>query len=237
MADADTITKSCTKCGEVKPLDGFYISSRRKDGICPHCKECMKAYSAAWRAANPERVIETKSKWRDANKERERKQHAKWLAENVEKNRETHAKWYAANRERQRENWNAWYTANRDRVIASSAAYRDANRERVRAVSTAWKAANPEADRVHKQNRRSRKRDTGGKLSRGIAEKLLKLQKGKCACCGKSLGSDYHLDHIMPLALGGMNVDNNIQLLRAECNRQKHAKHPVDFMRQRGFLL
>ena len=46
-----------------------------------------------------------------------------------------------------------------------------------------------------------------------------------------------HLDHIMPLALGGSNTDDNIQLLRARCNLQKRAKHPVDFMRERGYLI
>lgn len=45
------------------------------------------------------------------------------------------------------------------------------------------------------------------------------------------------MDHIVPLALGGSNTDGNIQLLRATCNQQKHAKHPVVFMQERGFLL
>lgn len=35
----------------------------------------------------------------------------------------------------------------------------------------------------------------------------------------------------------GTNTDDNIQLLRKLCNLQKSAKHPVDFMQQRGFLL
>lgn len=55
--------------------------------------------------------------------------------------------------------------------------------------------------------------------------------------CGKPLGDAYHLDHVMPLALGGSNTDDNMQLLRDRCNLQKHAKHPVDFMQERGFLL
>lgn len=56
-------------------------------------------------------------------------------------------------------------------------------------------------------------------------------------CCGLPLGDNYHIDHIMPLALGGSNTDDNIQLLRQRCNNQKCAKHPVDFMQSRGFLL
>jgi 5-methylcytosine-specific restriction endonuclease McrA len=78
---------------------------------------------------------------------------------------------------------------------------------------------------------------SGGKLSPDLAERLYELQGGKCACCGKPLGEKYHLDHIMPLALGGANTDDNMQLLTARCNIQKSAKHPIDFMQERGFLL
>lgn len=101
-----------------------------------------------------------------------------------------------------------------------------------------WRADHPEAVRTIRQNRRARKLAAGGTLSTDIAERLLKLQRGKCACgCDQPLGDDYHLDHRMPLALGGTNTDDNMQLLRKRCNLQKHAKHPVDFMQSRGFLL
>lgn len=91
--------------------------------------------------------------------------------------------------------------------------------------------------RVNCQNRRARIRGNGGELSKDIKQRLFELQRGKCACCGKPLGEKYHLDHIIHISLGGKNVDSNIQLLRARCNIQKSNKHPVDFMRSRGFLL
>lgn len=143
---------------------------------------------------------------------------AKWTAKNIDKWLAYRAEWRAANPDK-----------NRD--------YRDAHIDKRRAAEHAWKSANPEKRRIHKQNRRAMKRAAGGKLSNNLSERLLKLQRGKCACCGKPLGDNYHLDHIMPLALGGTNEDSNIQLLRAECNLAKHAKHPGDFMRQRGFLI
>lgn len=78
---------------------------------------------------------------------------------------------------------------------------------------------------------------TGQRLSKGLREKLMASQRGLCVCCGEILGENAHLDHIMPIALGGSNTDDNMQLLRQRCNNQKHAKHPVDFMQSRGFLL
>ena len=115
--------------------------------------------------------------------------------------------------------------------------YGELNADAIRERKRKWRKDNPSAVRVYYHSRRIRKLNGGVKLSKGLVEKLLRLQRGKCACCGRPLGSDYHLDHIMPLSMGGLNTDNNVQLLRAKCNLQKSAKHPVDFMRQRGYLI
>ena len=127
----------------------------------------------------------------------------------------------------------AYYAANGEAERARCEAYRANNINRRRISDAARHLANPEAS----QTRRALKRGAGGVLSKGLAAKLMVLQKGKCPCCGKPLGNNYHMDHIMPLALGGSNTDNNIQLLRATCNNQKYTKHPVDFMQSRGYLL
>ena len=111
------------------------------------------------------------------------------------------------------------------------------NPAKARAKAAAWQKANPEARRIISQNRRARKLANGGKLSKGLSAKLFKLQKGKCPCCNQPLGDDYHMDHIMPLAKGGANEDLNIQLLRQQCNQQKSAKDPIEFMQSRGKLL
>lgn len=131
-----------------------------------------------------------------------------------------------------------WYADNSHIAKALHAKWVAENPEKRRASANKWAAANPEARRISKHNRRARELAIGGKLSLDLAERLYKLQRGKCACgCGLPLGDDYHRDHIMPLALGGENEDGNIQLLRSTCNHQKSKKHPVDFMQQRGFLL
>lgn len=130
------------------------------------------------------------------------------------------------------------YTKNREKILDNGRSYYAENRENILKQKSAYLKANPELHRIQIQNRRAKQRASGGKLSKGLADRLFSLQRGKCACgCKQPLGTDYHLDHIMPLALGGSNTDGNIQLLRSKCNHQKSSKHPVDFMRQRGFLL
>ena len=133
-----------------------------------------------------------------------------------------HAKWYAANHEKKKVLNAKWHAANSDKA---------------RARNAKWRADNSESRRIHKQNRRARKMENGGKLSPGLAAKLFKLQRGKCACCHVSIADGSHLDHVIPLALEGPNEDRNMQLLCGPCNLSKHAKHPIDFMQQRGFLL
>lgn len=199
--------KACTKCGATKPASDFYKDARKLDGLQAHCKECHKA---------------TNSKWYSANQDKCKQASAKWRAENPEKHKASKSKWEAENTER---------------IRVHKAEYHAANKEKFKASNKAWHAAHPEARRIRQNNRRARKIEAGGSLSKGLADKLFAKQRGKCACCGKPLGDNYHLDHIMPLALGGTNTDDNIQLLRSRCNIQKKDKHPVDFMRSRGFLL
>lgn len=126
---------------------------------------------------------------------------------------------------------------NREQNRLRKAVYSAANSAKIVAKVAAWRKLNPAAHRISDHNRRATVNKYGGVLTRGLADKLFKLQRGKCVCCGMSLKDGYHMDHIVPLALGGLNVDSNIQLLRPRCNNQKSMKHPIKFMQERGLLL
>lgn len=130
------------------------------------------------------------------------------------------------------------YIIPKEKVRASQVAYKAAHREKINFLQRRYVAKNPETIRALEHSRRARERNARGSLSKDVAQRLMALQKGRCACgCREILGDNYHLDHIMPLALGGSNTDDNIQLLRASCNQHKSAKHPIEFMQSRGFLL
>lgn len=146
--------------------------------------------------------------------------------------------WYARNKEQAVAASQAYRLKNPDKVKAQNAKRRAENPEKTRAEVRAWFADHPEKRAVYEQNRRAKKRERGGKLSPGIHQLLMELQAGKCACCRVSLKSvEIHLDHIQPLALGGAHADTNMQLLCRPCNQSKHAKDPVTFMQEKGYLL
>lgn len=203
--------KLCTRCLVLQPLSSFSVKKRSKDGLRHTCRVCNKIDYAAWRAANPEKSKAACASYRQAN---------------PEKVKAAAAIYYAANTEERKAYNAAWRKANPDKLHSWDASW-----------CAAWRAANPDYVRLWNHNRRVSIRISGNVLSQNLVAKLFKLQRGLCVCCNKPLGDDYHLDHIMPFALGGINVDSNTQLLRQRCNNQKGAKDPIDFMQSRGFLL
>lgn len=126
------------------------------------------------------------------------------------------------------------YARNRDAIVARAIAWAAANPDRVIQAGRLRREANPEKYRTYHRNRRARKIAAGGQLSRDLALRLYAQQDGKCACCGEPLNGKYHMDHIMPLVLGGSNSDENIQLLTPRCNMEKGAMHPEEFKRLRA---
>lgn len=200
-----------------------------------------KEYSIAYRAANKEKLKASKAAYYAANKEKIAARQVEYVAANQDRVKSYSKAYWAANKEELKLAQASWKKENSEKIKSSGAAYYIKNRESIIAATKDYASKNPDKrraiGRLCEQSRRARKRNSGGKLSKGLAAKLFILQKGKCPCCKQPLGDDYQLDHIMPLALGGSNSDENIQLLRAECNKQKHAKHPMDFMQSRGFLI
>lgn len=160
----------------------------------------------------------------------------RWRDANRDKHLETKKHYREANREAQRAHNKRWREARPEAFKDGVRRWRQDNHEAHLKAKQRYREANPEAIRVHSHNRRARVKASGGKLSPDIAQRLFTAQKGKCACCKTKMES-YHIDHIMPLALGGLNVDNNVQLLCPPCNLSKGAKHPVDFAQERGLLL
>lgn len=144
-----------------------------------------------------------------------------------------------------------WYESNADQVKSICRRYYERNADRIKRASKQWRAENPEyaaeyfktwrndnmeTIRANHRARRARKRGAGGHHTTEDVQRIIRHQRGRCACCRSKLVA-YHVDHIIPLKLKGSNNPDNIQILCPTCNLQKNAKHPIDFMQERGFLL
>lgn len=235
-----TPIKACNKCG---------ANDRNNSG---NCRVCARATSRAWKRSNPEKIKASGQAYVAKNRDAERSRQARWYEKNKSRASASHAAWRKKNGEARRAYTTAWRASNLTKYKATMAAYletnkvrisltqanyRKNNRVKIRSAHIVWNRANSDRLKSYAHNRRARVRDAIGVLSPGLAKKLFALQKGKCPCCKKPLGHDFHIDHIYPLALGGSNSDDNIQLLRKSCNHQKSYVDPVVFMQRRGFLL
>lgn len=136
--------------------------------------------------------------------------------------------------ERQKAIYRAYHQRHRDKILVQQAAYREANREKMKDMCRAYRQNNRSRYLAAKANRRHCERT--GQLTVGLVDRLLILQRGRCAACGNKL-IRYHLDHIEPIKRGGSNTDENIQLLCPPCNYSKGAKDPIAFMQLNGKLL
>lgn len=204
-------------------------------------------YGKRWCEANRQRVRDLERARRIANPQAFKEKKDRYCAKNKEKIAEyAKARWQAKGDEikaRLKETGknaehNAKYRAKYyEKCLQMTQSWKDENPERRKETNAKWSRENATKLRTYKHNRRARKKAIGGSLSSGLAKKLFALQRGLCACCREPLGDSYEMDHIHPLALGGTNTDNNIQLLTRRCNRQKGRKPAVEFMQSRGNLL
>jgi 5-methylcytosine-specific restriction endonuclease McrA len=198
---------------------------------CIKC--CARASAKKYAAENPEK----RAAYRIENPDKCAGASAAWAKANPEKRKSIKNKYVARNGEKIASYSATYWADNKDAIKAKCAKYHAENKVQRNAASADWERKNRDRRLELNQNRRTRKKLAGGKLSMGIRRRLYALQKGLCPCCSQPLEANCHLDHIIPLTLGGTNTDQNVQLLRAECNQKKYNKHPIDYMQSKGFLL
>lgn len=80
---------------------------------------------------------------------------------------------------------------------------------------------------------------TKRKIRLGVKQvkKMYELQEGKCAYCMVSLNLTYHVEHIIPLCVGGTNRESNLCLSCPECNLMAGTKVFNDFNSKQRWIL
>lgn len=143
------------------------------------------------------------------------------------------AAWAKQNQDTKNRISRGWNERNRHQKREINAVYRAAKNEEIRQKRKAQRQTDPSIERIKAATRKALKLGNGGSLSKNIVQLLLDKQNGLCACCQQPLNGKFHLDHIMPLSLGGRNDDANVQLLLPKCNLQKFVSPPEKFMARR----
>ncbi len=231
MADAILVSKLCSACKINKPLFEFSKEQGK-------CKKCRAAKSREWAKNNPEKIKEKNAReYRQADKDDKRNKAREYVKNNKERVAKLKKDWALKNKERRALSNKNRLLANRDKIYKAQKIWRDANKEKSKISVAIWREKNRDLVAQMHRNRSARKRGAKGTHTAKDILLLLKLQKNLCPCCKSDVSNKYHVDHIVPLKLGGDNDMQNLQILCPSCNLKKNAKHPIDFMQSLGFLL
>lgn len=230
-----TLLRRCSKCGVEKPASLEFFSARKHRsgniGFQSVCRQCVRENSAKWYARNRERHMANGRKAREANPEIYRRVGRRAYEKNRELYLERSRVWHRENREHKRNLSRALVAADPEHYRNYARNYQIANRERRAEKMRLWRANNPEKAALYSRVSHSRRRERVGSDKFGSEEVRLKMvqQKNKCYWCGKKVGADYHIDHIIALSRGGKNTAANICIACPDCNLRKYNFTPWDF--------
>lgn len=213
--------KYCKKCDTEKPLSEFHKNKSKSDGLTSNCKTCVSDQYQKWYSENSAMKNQYSRDWYAC--------HPSYREDNAARLKSYQEKYYQENRDKKLQE-------QRDRYASDP-------EERLRRLEYArrYRKNNPMHNRVCKARRRAREKNAGGTFNDSDIMRILKLQRNKCAYCkikiNKEDRSSFHADHIEPLAKGGSNGSDNIQILCPSCNKKKSDIDPIDFANRIGFLL
>lgn len=208
----NSVTKICKGCLQEKDLSQFYPRKRYKYGVDSRCNICKCAEIKKYAHKYEEKTKQNQKIWREKNKEYIKQQRKKY--HDAVKN---DPKFIAQNREKSKK----WFENNKDKRKE----YIQSNKEKVKL----W-------DRACSSKRRAIIKNSAESFTAKQIIELHQHQSYKCNICKCCIKNKYHVDHIMPLKLGGGNGIDNIQLLCPTCNLRKGSKHPDQFRKELGLI-
>ena len=195
-------TKVCTKCQEEYPATTEHFNKKQtgKYGLTSRCKVCISHCRKKYYEENKEKILLKDKEHRSKNKD---------------KIYEVQKKWVRANRKRVQETKKKW----RDKNPDYNKQYYKKNKEQIRDAQKLYQKQNPILVKNISAKRRARKIE---QLPHYANLDLIKLIYKNCP-------DGYHVDHMTPLAKGGLHHESNLCYLPASVNQSKYAKTIEEF--------
>ena len=145
---------------------------------------------------------------------------------NIEDRRAYGRAYYLANRERVKARVKAYDAENSEAAKARNSAWQKNNRERCNENLRRWKENNPEeaAALARKRSLTRRARLLNQFIEDVDPRVVYEMHGGRCGICGQFIDGEFHVDHVVPLAAGGMHGYVNVQPAHPKCNLSKGAR-------------
>ena len=123
------MSKTCTKCGETKPLDDFHRDKTGAGGRRPDCKECVREYKRRYHEENRDKRLEYKRRYREENRDKVRESERRYREENRDKMLDYKRRYYEETRDKRLEYARRYHEENRDKVLESQRRYYEESRD------------------------------------------------------------------------------------------------------------
>ena len=160
------------------------------------------------------------------NKEKISEQHKKYVNSNRDEVKEYQKKWRQKNKGKVREYMREWMKTEKRKEYENTEEYKIKKKEYLKEYRRLDKFKLPNNSRNCK--RRAKIKDTDITTNWLLN---LKAVTTHCGICGRKLKDPIHLDHIIPLNVGGLHTKSNVRYVHAKCNlsRPKNGSDIIQF--------
>lgn len=205
----------------------YYTNNRAK----------LSEYARNYRKKNTGKIAALSKSYYDKNREQLAAYKKRYRAENADKvkayNREYHKRYRKLNSDKIRAASSKYRALNQAKILDYQRQYYQNNKKKIHArrhrrydIEAVYY---PEKFKIQDLKRRNRKQSNGGMPPSGKQLAcLVQLYRNTCAYCNTNPYG--HIDHIVPVALGGSNDIENLVPACASCNLSKNAKPIEQFL-------
>jgi 5-methylcytosine-specific restriction endonuclease McrA len=184
--------------------------------------EKKKAYDKAYRKKNKEKRKAYDKAYREENKERMKARDKAYREENKEKTKASSKAYREKNKEKIKARKKAYREEKKEEIKAYQKAYRKKNKEKIKVGKKAYSEANKDRYSAYSAKRKALK--ILALLPTTDNELVKKLYKQRAEMSEKR-GEEYHVDHIIPLSIGGAHHQDNMRVITAKENLEKNDKY------------
>lgn len=193
--------KICGKCGKHKALWMFYKDKKRSFSVQSVCIECSSLKCKNYRDNNKDKITLTCQHWVSNNPE----YFKHYRDNNKEKVALAKKHWRTNNPEYSK----YYYENNKDKIVLHVKHWCELNKGKVNATSAKRRALKLQQSPVLTP------------IEKALEQKYYELSTKLNTTAGFI---KYHVDHIIPIAKGGLQHPDNLQILTQRDNNSKHAK-------------